>query len=81
MMFRPIFLMPGTASSSSSHSFATDPAETEALQTLEDGTRKLEEGLHRKRVPLMPKTLTFGSVLLLLPKVMQKQHWHSTNGV
>jgi len=31
------------ASSSSSHSFATDPAETEALQTLEDGTRKLEE--------------------------------------
>jgi len=33
-----------TASSSSSHSFATDPAETEALLTLEDGTRKLEEG-------------------------------------
>jgi len=80
MMFRPIFLTPGTASSSS-HSFATDPTETEALQTLEDDTRKLEEGLHRKRVPLMPKTLTFGSVLLLLPKVMQKQHWNSTNGV
>jgi len=81
MMFRPIFLMPGNASSSSSHSFATDPAETEALQTLEDGTRKLEGCLYRKRVPLMPQTLTFGSVLLLLPKVMQEQHWHSANGV
>lgn len=33
-----------------------DPAETEALQSLEDGTRKLEEGLHRKRVSLMPQT-------------------------
>lgn len=74
MTFRPIFSMPGSASSSSSHSFAMDPAETEALQSLEDGTRKLEEGLHRKRVSPMPQTpdIRFGPPPL--PKVMQKQH-------